>query len=191
MKYVDVPKIRRWLDLAEDIISDDAEIEDAIDAVEREVEQNICYRTFEAPDASSSRIFAGGGMVIDGFVTIYVDDAASFTLVEQSNDRASWSTVTGWWDGPDDDPVKYRIHHRVPFASFVRVTAAFGYPGGPPPELIQAIKVRVAAALDRRNSANGIAGEGQFGISRVSRFTDPDVERWTRPLVRFDRACNG
>lgn len=183
MKYVELSDVRGWLDLAEDVIADDDELEAVVNAVEAELEENVFFRTFVAPGSSSARVYDAGSKVL------FVDDAPSFSLVEESNDETTWTTITDWRSGPRNEPVQYELHRTTGrFAPYVRVTAPWGYTGGPPAKLIQAIKVRSAALLDRRNSANGIAGEGQFGVSRVSRYDDPDVERLTRSLVRHDRA---
>lgn len=183
MTYVDLPTMRRYLDLADDIIADDDEIEQKLASVQDEFEESICHRTFTAPGASSARIYEAGRSVV------YVDDAASFTLVEESCDETTWSSTTSWRSGPRNEPVQYKLHSTSgPFAPYVRVTAAWGFTGGPPQRFLDAIKLRTAALLDRRNSANGIAGEGQFGISRVSRYPDPDVMRLLESLIRTDRA---
>lgn len=187
MKYVELRDVRKWIDLDDDIIDDDAVLTDVITSAELELDQ-ICHRTFTAPGAETAKIYR-----VDDRTRVYVDDAPSFTTVEQSYDRSSWATVptSSWWAGPDNEPVKTYVETAGAFTRWLRLTAPWGYTGGPPADLIAALRIRSAALLTRKDSPNGIAGESQFGIARVSVYDDPDVMRLTRRLVRHDRAGIG
>jgi hypothetical protein len=64
----------------------------------------------------------------------------------------------------------------------LQVTAKFGW-SAVPDEVTQATVLRAVALFGRRNSPNGVAGFGDFGVVRIGR-QDPDVIALLGPFQR-------
>ena len=66
----------------------------------------------------------------------------------------------------------------------VKVTAVFGWPAIPV-AIVQATILQAARHFKRYDSPLGVAGFGDFGVVRVSRFLDPDVQMLVEPYKRM------
>lgn len=188
-RYVDVDTVRDWLDLDADVDRGrDTELEQLIAGVENEIDAHCGgqqrYRIFTAPAASSTKIYRAGLVAHDGEYWTEIHDSAGPTLVETSSDRTTWSTITGWWAEPDNQPVRTHVATTTSPQKWLRVTAAWGTPGGVPPEVATVLKIRSAQLWARRDSPDGVAGSNDFGMVFVSRYTDPDIVRILAPIER-------
>lgn len=65
----------------------------------------------------------------------------------------------------------------------VQVTAAWGF--DPCPEVVaDATLIKAAHLFRRKDSPDGVAGSGEFGVVRISRYEDPDVVSLLAPYVQ-------
>lgn len=68
--------------------------------------------------------------------------------------------------------------------ALVKVTAVFGWPAVPD-AIEQATILQAARHFKRYDSPLGVAGFGDFGVVRVSRFLDPDVQMLVEPYRKM------
>ena len=159
-----------------------------------------CERTFEAAGtAATARDFIPAGR----FEVLPIDDAAAITSVAIDDDLdGSFATTlrTVDWQA---EPLNSRagglslpymrlrpledgywpldvFEHRAT----VRVTARWGW-SATPEGVKQATILQAARIFTRLSSPLGIAGFGDMGVVRVSRFIDPDVEALLHPYRRM------
>lgn len=121
----------------------------------------------------------------DGSWCLGVDDIAdgSDIVVESSADRTTWTTVdaTTYYTSPDNAEqtreavTDLRYYARSWSARWYRVTAPWGWPAVPD-DVALAAQLQASRLYARRNSPEGVAGNSEWGIARVSRL-DPDVRR--------------
>lgn len=170
--YATLPEVKAALRSTTTV--DDARVERAIEAASRLVD-HVTRRKFVP--SSGVRVFNGWG------VTVWVDDAQTVTLAEQSADQTTWSTVAA---------TSYVSNARPPIRSliridggewprFVRVTGTWGE-ATVPPEVQQATVIQAVRIYKRPDTWNGIL-EGDFGAVRLARI-DPDFLSLIRPLAR-------
>ncbi len=170
--YATLPEVKAELRLTTTV--DDARLERAIEAASREIDNATRRRFYTATDA---RVFRSWG------TTVWVDDAQTVTLTEESSDQSTWTTVasTGWV--PNARP-PIRSLARLAGAEwlpFVRVTATWGT-GTIPAEVHTACIIQAIRLFKRPDTPEGVL-TGDFGAARLSRI-DPDVLALVRPLAR-------
>ena len=68
--------------------------------------------------------------------------------------------------------------------ALVQVTAIFGWPSVPEP-VTQATIIQASRIFKRYDSPLGVAGFGDLGAIRVSRFLDPDMAQLVEPYRRM------
>ena len=68
--------------------------------------------------------------------------------------------------------------------ALVQVTAIFGWPAVPEP-VTQATIIQAARIFKRYDSPLGVAGFGDLGAIRVSRYLDPDMAQLVEPYRRM------
>ena len=68
--------------------------------------------------------------------------------------------------------------------ALVQVTAIFGWPSVPEP-VTQATIIQASRIFKRYDSPRGVAGFGDLGAIRVSRFLDPDMAQLVEPYRRM------
>ena len=68
--------------------------------------------------------------------------------------------------------------------ALVQVTAVFGWPSIPEP-VVQATIIQAARIFKRYDSPLGVAGFGDLGAIRVSRYLDPDMAQLVEPYRRM------
>jgi hypothetical protein len=175
---------------------DDDTLELAIEAASREIDQ-ACERVFYPTTAT--RIYTPR----DSF-TVEIDDLESLTSLKTSSSADGVFGVT--W-GPNDyqlEPLNkitggittpYTLIRAVGDFTFprngfvmnaeeatVQVTGVFGF--NTTPVAIKQATILLASRLFKRNdSPLGVAGFGDMGVMRVSRF-DPDIEALISPYKR-------
>jgi len=76
--------------------------------------------------------------------------------------------------------------HRAP----LEVTAKWGWAAIPDP-IREACLLEAARLFHRKGSPQGVAGFGDFGVVRVSKFRDPDAERLAAPYARYAQTSSG
>ena len=174
--------LRAYLGYQPAVTTDDAVLADALAAAQEAVEQ-FTGRTFGATTSSEVRIFAGGTF------NAAIDDAQTVTLVEESSDRVTWSTIDAstYWLAPDNVTPKTRLCYLSGcLRNWVRVTGTWGY-GATPASVDRATLMMASRLHKRRDSVEGVAGFGDFGVVRISNRTDPDVAALLNPYRRIDR----
>jgi hypothetical protein len=68
--------------------------------------------------------------------------------------------------------------------ALVRITGIFGWPAVPK-AIEQATIIQASRIFKRYDSPLGVAGFGDFGAVRVSRFLDPDVQQLVEPYRKM------
>ena len=177
--YVDLPTVKAALGKP---TADDRDelIAQSIRAACRRIDRRTGRRFFADPVASA-RTFPVGNAYRDGVdQVVLVDDIASADgLLVQSG--TPWATVSGWAAGPDNAPAYgypfttiSAAYGWVPSSGRIQVTARWGWPSVPD-EIAEAAKLLSARLYRRKDSPQGVLGNSEWGVTRVSR-TDPDVE---------------
>jgi len=181
-----------------DSISDTL-LNSSIEAASRWID-GWCDRSFEAAGtAATDRDFIPSGM----YDTLFIDDAVQVTAVkiDEDVDRTFATSLL-----PVDyqlEPINARsggitfpYNRLVPNEdgywpmwrgqATVRVTARWGWPEIPD-AVRQACILQSSRLFTRFDSPLGVAGFGDMGAMRVSRFADPDVELLLQPyrLVKY------
>jgi hypothetical protein len=175
---------------------DDEVLELAIEAASREIDQ-ACERVFFP--TTTSRIYAPRDSL-----TVEIDDLETLTTLKTSSAADGSFDVT--WTATDYqlEPLNklaggvstpYTLIRAVGDFSFptsrfrvqgeeatVQVTGVFGF--SQTPVAIKQATILLASRLFKRNdSPLGVAGFGDMGVMRVSRF-DPDIEALIHPYKR-------
>lgn len=181
MAYATVAALRGHLDFLDTYHSQDAELATVLDVATQAV-ADYTGRTFGTVSSSGARIFDGGAC------RCLIDDAATVTLVEDSGDRQTWTTVTSttWWTEPANAAPYTSVVSATPFASWIRVTGTWGYGATVPGPVERATLMMAARLWKRRASLTGVEGFGDFGVVRIAR-TDADVAMLLGPYRRADR----
>jgi hypothetical protein len=68
--------------------------------------------------------------------------------------------------------------------ALVRITGVYGWPSVPKAVQIASV-IQASRIFKRYDSPLGVAGFGDFGAVRVSRFLDPDVEQLVMPYKKM------
>ena len=159
-----------------------------------------CERTFEAAGtAAEARDFIPSSR----FQVLPIDDAVAITSVAIDDDLdGSFATVltTADWQA---EPINGRAGGlSLPFMRIrpledgywpldvfehratVRVTARWGWTATPN-AVKQATILHAARLFTRLDSPLGVAGFGDMGAMRVSRYGDPDVDMLLKPYRRY------
>ncbi len=170
--YATVGEVKRELRLTTTV--DDERILAAVTAASRMID-NATRRRFSG--VAGGRVFRTWG------VTALIDDAQSVTLVEESTDQVTWSTVAATAYAPNPRPPIRRLDRLsgAPWLPFVRVTATWGT-STIPAEIHTACLIQAVRLFKRADTPEGVL-VGDFGAARLARI-DPDVLALVRPLAR-------
>jgi hypothetical protein len=194
VKYATLTQVKAAMSITDQV--DDAVINVALDSASRWVD-GWCDRSFApAGTAVTSRDYTP----TDTFGVIYIDDCVSVTEVriDDDLDRTFSKTLL-----PADyllEPVNEQRYGLVlPFTRLrpyedgywpvfrgrptVRVFGRFGWPEVPT-AVREATIMQTQRLFTRRDAPLGVAGFGDLGAMRVSRFVDPDVEMLLAPYRR-------
>ena len=184
-KYPTTSLVKASLGIHSGTTSEDAYIEDAIDAAEDEI-NNFCDRTFVADGSATARVYQPSTNVL-----VYTDDFYTTTSLvvkqDDSNDGTYGTTLTITSDFivvGNSAPFNCIRSVSSPFPRYtsnrptVQVTAKWGYKTAVPAAVAQAALILSARLFQRRSSPLGVmAGVvNDFGPIRVSRI-DPDIQR--------------
>ena len=183
--YTTTSLVKASLGIPSGTTSEDAYIEDAIDAAEDEI-NNFCDRTFVADGSATARVYQPSTNVL-----VYTDDFYTTTSLvvkqDDSNDGTYGTTLTNTSDFivvGNSAPFNCIRSVSSPFPRYtsnrptVQVTAKWGYKTAVPAAVAQAALILSARLFQRRSSPLGVmAGVvNDFGPIRVSRI-DPDIQR--------------
>lgn len=139
-----------------------------------------CGRRFWLDDEVSARTLRTRGKTYR--------DGGDYVLLVPDIAQTSGLVVTGRTDvttdyGADDQPVITRLYSGAPWAEgTIIVTARWGWPAVPD-EIQQATLIYAAKLFKRKDSPEGILGSADYGVIRVDRRRDPDVQSLIDPYV--------
>lgn len=139
----------------------------------------------------SVRVYEVGGRVVrtrGGEDKLLIDEIGSTTgLVVEVGDGTTWTVVAGTRVDPanalaDGHPIT-GIIGACGWAGtqLARITARPGWPAVPD-QIAQATLIQAMRLSKRKDSIDGVAGDGQFGVVRMSRV-DPDVAALLAPYA--------
>lgn len=161
----------------------------ALAAASRSVDQ-YCGRRFYADTVASARQFRTVRNVVcdvDG-EALFIDDLAAAPTTVEIGDGVTWTAITDYSTEPVNALVKNRpinvLRRRLSqwrwgLVSQVRVTGLWGWPSIPD-EVSQACLLQASRLFNRRKSPEGITGNAEWGLVRVTRV-DPDVASLLQP----------
>lgn len=178
---------------------DDTLIEGAIESASRLID-GYAMRTFYQT-GTVTRNYATSDSII-----LQTDDIAGTAVTIESQPAADGNYIT--WETTDYqlEPLN-GISDGIPWAydrvravgdyvfptgnafgdqdeALIRITAVFGWPSVP--QAIRTATILQSTRLFKRfDSPLGVAGFGDFGAIRVSRFLDPDVEMLVQPYRKM------
>lgn len=189
--YLSLEEARRWTG-APVMGSDISDLEDAIAAVERQVEQ-YCQRTF-VQSASGPRDFVATNTTLLRLGPF--NDLVSASSIKTDDGGGGFTeSITGYEleprnvSGPESRPYTSvrRLDGAWPVAasadarqSLVRITGVWGWPAIPA-AVKQATRIQVARIFKRSDSPFGVAGVSEFGVMRIQARLDPDVQHMLDP----------
>jgi hypothetical protein len=96
-------------------------------------------------------------------------DSADYQLEPLNADTVD--AAYAWWRITAVDEKTFPVSRYRPT---LQVTAKWGW-SAVPDEVNEACLLKAASLFERRNSPQGVAGFGDFGVVRISRYGDPDV----------------
>jgi hypothetical protein len=179
---------------------DDDLIDNCVGAASRLID-GYCNRRFWQSGTAEARIFQAE----DSFYCS-IDDIAGTALTLKSSTQAdgtfdlTWSRsdyqlepLNGNLDGLTWSYDKIRavgdylfptVNANYGEQALVQVTAVFGWPSVPEP-VTQATIIQASRIFKRYDSPLGVAGFGDLGAIRVSRYLDPDMAQLVEPYRRM------
>jgi hypothetical protein len=179
---------------------DDDLIDNCVGAASRLID-GYCNRRFWQSGTAEARVFQAE----DSFYCS-IDDIAGTALTLKSSTQAdgtfdlTWSRsdyqlepLNGNLDGLTWSYDKIRavgdylfptVNANYGEQALVQVTAIFGWPAVPEP-ITQATIIQASRIFKRYDSPLGVAGFGDLGAIRVSRFLDPDMAQLVEPYRRM------
>ena len=179
---------------------DDDLIDNCVGAASRLID-GYCNRRFWQSGTAESRVFQAE----DSFYCS-IDDVAGTALTLKTSSQAdgtfdvTWKVsdyqlepLNGNLDGLTWSYDKIRavgdylfptVNANYGEQALVQVTAVFGWPSVPEP-ITQATIIQASRIFKRYDSPLGVAGFGDLGAIRVSRFLDPDMAQLVEPYRRM------
>jgi hypothetical protein len=186
--YATLSDVKASLRLTDNI--DDALLETAIESASRMI------------DGFTARTFSNAGTAVRNFaatdeINLIIDDAITVTEVASTDEVGGTYTI---WDVTDYqlEPINSRsdglympftgiravndyLWPIVDYQALVRITGTWGFPAIPT-AVKQATIIQSSRLYKRLDSPLGVAGFGDMGAIRVSRFLDADVEQLLMPF---------
>jgi len=198
--YCTLAEIKSALRIGTADTADDGLLENCVGAASRLID-GYCNRQFWSVGSATSRIFTA-----ESEFTCSIDDVAGTAITLQSSSLGdgvfdvTWTTLdyqleplNGVLDGlawPYDriravgDYLFPTLNANYGEQALVKVTAVFGWPAVPS-TVTQATIIQASRIFKRYDSPLGVAGFGDIGAIRVSRFLDPDVAQLVEPYRRM------
>lgn len=192
--YVDLDTFRASVDRSDTDTTRDGYLRSCLEAASRGIDA-YCGRQFWRDRAATARTYRTAGRVdasdCDGELLLVDDVATASGLIVEAGAGTSYTTLTLTTDfetDPDNAIVKRkpitglrRVTGRWLTFRSVRVTAVWGWPAIPA-QVVQATQMQAARLYKRRSSPEGVTGNAEWGVVRLSRI-DPDVRALLEPLV--------
>lgn len=189
--YCTLAEIKAALRITDSV--DDTLLELSVESASRMID-GTCERVFYNA-GTATRVFSSERADL-----VQIDDCRTITTFEtSSNADFVWDTT---WTATDYQPeplnqlvagqavpftrVRVSGDYSIPVASSVatvRITGVWGF-AAVPTVIKQACIIQGSREYKRLDSPLGVAGFGDLGVLRVSRYLDPDVEMLVRPYVR-------
>jgi hypothetical protein len=179
---------------------DDDLIDNCVGAASRLID-GYCNRRFWQTGTAEARVYQAE----DSFYCS-IDDIAGTAITLKTSSQAdgtfdiTWSPsdyqlepLNGNLDGLEWSYDKIRavgdylfptVNANYGEQALVQVTAVFGWPAVPEP-ITQATIIQASRIFKRYDSPLGVAGFGDLGAIRVSRFLDPDMAQLVEPYRRM------
>ena len=199
--YASVAEVKAAMRIGTADTADDVLIDNCIVAASRLID-GYCNRQFWAASTASSRIFQANNEYVCDVDDFYTTD--SFVLMTSSFADGVFDTtwtasdyqlepLNGVLDGLTWSYCKIRAVGDYLFPSvnanfgeqaLVQVTAKWGWASTPEP-IKQACIIQSSRIFKRYDSPLGVAGFGDLGAIRVSRFLDPDMAQLVEPYRRM------
>jgi len=193
MPYCSLSDLKSALNVTDTV--DDVRLNIAINSASGWIE-SYCGRTFNVASGTATRDYTPTGRL----EPLPIDDATSIVSVAIDDDLdGSFATVLTPVDYQPEplnqsaDGVTFPFNRLRPIEdgywpayrqqATVRVQATFGWEEVPF-AINQAAILQSMRLFKRLDSPLGVAGFGDFGVMRVSRFVDPDVEMLLSPYRR-------
>ena len=182
-----------------DTIDDDL-IDNCAGAASRLID-GYCNRQFWSVGSATTRVY-----MADNEFYCHIDDIAGTAITLRTSGATdgvfdvTWETtdyqlepLNGRLDGLQWSYDKIRavgdylfptVNGNYGEQALVEVTAVFGWPSVPEP-VTQATIIQASRIFKRYDSPLGVAGFGDLGAIRVSRFLDPDMAQLVEPYRRM------
>jgi hypothetical protein len=175
-------------------VGDDALLNKALAAASQGIDDR-CGRRFNLDETATARVYNPRGRVVhhnDGDLFLVDDIGSTDGLVVEVGSGSSWSTVAASNFEPYPDnclvegwPIEGLLLLQWPIVSAsqrLRVTAKWGWPAVPAP-ISEATLIQATRLFSRKDSPEGVAGQTEWGVVRVTRV-DPDVQALTERYMR-------
>jgi hypothetical protein len=187
--YATLAQVKSAMRITDNI--DDTLIEMAIESASRAID-GFAMRSFYS-SGTATRYYAA-----DDSYIVQTDDIAGTAITLQTSSAGdgvfdqTWSPidyqlepVNGVTDGLTVPFTRIRAVENYLYPveadqALVKVTAVFGWPAVPI-AITQACVIQSSRLFKRLDSPLGVAGFGDMGAVRVSRYLDPDVEQLIAP----------
>ena len=187
--YATLTQVKSAMRITDNI--DDTLIEMAIESASRAID-GFAMRSFYS-FGTATRYYAA-----DDSYVVQTDDIAGTAITLQTSSAGdgvfdqTWSPIdyqleptNGYTDGLTVPYTRIRAVENYLYPveadqALVKVTAVFGWPAVPI-AITQACVIQSSRLFKRLDSPLGVAGFGDMGAVRVSRYLDPDVEQLIAP----------
>lgn len=181
--------------------ADDTLIDNATEAASRLID-GYCNRQFWAYSSATTRIFQANNSFVCDIDDVY---STASLVVKTDPDADGTFDVTfavtdyqleplnGYLDGLEwsfdrlravGDYIFPNVNANFGEQALVQVTALYGWAAVPSP-IEQATIIQASRLFKRLDSPLGVAGFGDLGAIRVSRFLDPDMAQLVEPYRRM------
>lgn len=191
--YASLVQVKAALRITDSV--DDTLLEMAIESASRAIDGHANRYFYSS--GTATRIYTA-----DSYDLVQIDDLAgtAITLVTDPNADNTWADtwtttdyqlepVNGIVDGLNVPYTRIRAIGDYSFPmndgeALVKVTGVFGW-SAVPTAITQACVIQSSRIFKRLDSPLGVAGFGDMGAVRVSRYLDPDVEQLVAPYRRL------
>jgi hypothetical protein len=199
--YCTLNELKAALSITDNI--DDSVLQTAITSASTWVD-GWCYRSFEAAGTGGTAVTDRDYIPTGTFEPLFIDDCVEIVQVRLDDDLDGTFADTLTAVDFQAEPVNATTGGlALPFTRLrpfedgywptfrgqatVRVSARYGWPGIPD-AVREATIFQASRLFTRRDSPLGVAGFGDMGAMRVSRFVDPDVEMLLAPYRKWQAA---
>lgn len=195
-EYCSLSQLKSTLRITDTV--DDSQLSAVIIAASGWID-SYCNRSFAPAIGTATRDYIPAGR----FDPLIIDDASSIVSVAIDDDldgTFALTVPTNEWQAEPVNQLTFGLY--FPYTTIrpidggywpmsvyrgqasVRVQATFGWPDVPDP-VVRAAVLQASRLFTRNDSPLGVAGFGDMGVMRVSRFVDPDVEALLNPYRRL------